>query len=152
MPRRVTLLAPAKINPWLAVGARRPDGYHEVDTCLCALELCDRLVIERTTTGRLELELSGPAATPDVPANRENLALRALERALALVRAREAVGERDGVALQLEKHVPSRAGLGGGSSDAAARGTCGRGRAASAQSRRRRACVRARPSSSPGGT
>jgi 4-diphosphocytidyl-2-C-methyl-D-erythritol kinase len=116
----VALLAPAKINPWLAVRAKRPDGYHEVDTCLCALSLCDRLVLERSDTGRLELELAGPAATPDVPADESNLAARALARALALLRAKRVVGERDGARLRLEKHVPSRAGLGGGSSDAAA--------------------------------
>ncbi len=120
MPRRVTMLAPAKINPWLAVLARRPDGYHEVDTCLCALELSDRLTLEPSVAGSIELELVGPAATSDVPADGQNLAMRALERALSLARARGAVGERDGVRLRLEKHVPSRAGLGGGSSDAAA--------------------------------
>ncbi len=115
----MTILAPAKINPWLAVLGRRPDGYHEVDTSLLALELHDRLCLERTTSGQIELDVHGPAASPDVPAGPANLAWRALEKALQGCRAR-GLDAREGIRLELEKRIPSQAGLGGGSADAAA--------------------------------
>ncbi len=113
-PTLVRLRAPAKVNLSLAVLGKRPDGYHEVDTRLCALELFDRLEMVRAPGSGVRLELSGPFASPDVPADASNLAARAAQAALDL-----APGS-DGLALRLEKHIPSGSGLGGGSSDAAA--------------------------------
>lgn len=117
---RVRVLAPAKVNPFLEVVGRRPDGYHEVDTLLCALALADRVTAERTHDGRIELEVAGPQASADVPRDPTNLAWRAAELVLAQGRARGALSAHDGVRIALEKNVPSGAGLGGGSSDAAA--------------------------------
>lgn len=110
----VRVRAPAKLNLWLDVLARRPDGFHELDTGLVALEWADELRLRRTAGSEVHFAVEGPAAAPDVPRDGSNLALR------ALVAVREALGDAGGVELVLEKHVPSRAGLGAGSADAAA--------------------------------
>jgi 4-diphosphocytidyl-2-C-methyl-D-erythritol kinase len=101
----------AKLNLYLHVTGRRPDGYHEIDSLIVFAGLGDRLRI--TLADGLELEVSGPFGA-SVPRDRENLALRAAER-LA-----EACRPQAGARIALEKHLPVAAGLGGGSSDAAA--------------------------------
>lgn len=112
--RRVRVHAPAKVNLWLDVLARRDDGYHELDTGLLALELGDVLELRELPAGAARVVLDGPFASPDVPTGERNLALRALHA------CRAALGVEAGFELRLTKNVPSRAGLGGGSSDAAA--------------------------------
>jgi 4-diphosphocytidyl-2-C-methyl-D-erythritol kinase len=107
-------LAPAKVNLWLDVLARRPDGYHELDTGLLALELADEVEARATDEPGVRLELAGPFASADVPSDERNLAWRAAAACL------EALGETRGVELRLTKNVPSQAGLGAGSADAAA--------------------------------
>lgn len=116
----VRALAPAKVNLTLQVLAKRPDGYHEIRSWMLALGLCDRVSVRATGSGRVEARVHGPAASADVPSDAENLAVRAAEALLDEARARGLVGPSTGLDLDLEKHVPSRAGLGGGSSDAAA--------------------------------
>ncbi len=116
----VRALAPAKVNLTLAVLARRPDGYHEIDSWMLALDLCDRVAVRATDSGVVRGALGGPAATADVPADTGNLAVRAAEALLADARERGLVDGRRGLDLELHKSIPSRAGLGGGSSDAAA--------------------------------
>jgi len=116
----VRAVAPAKVNLSLEVLGRRGDGYHEIRTSALAVDLCDALEARATRTGEVRLSLWGPAAGPDVPADPTNLVSRA---ALAVLEEGRARGELDrdaGVDLALEKRIPSRAGLGGGSSDAAA--------------------------------
>ena len=98
----------AKVNLTLAVGEKRPDGYHEVVSVMQRVSLHDTLTAERTASG-ISLTCSDPA----LPAGEENLAHRA-----ATLFFRE-TGITGGAALALEKSVPSQAGLGGGSSDAA---------------------------------
>lgn len=100
--------APAKLNLYLGVGARRPDGYHDVETILVALDLADSVTVEPAA----ELSL---VCEPDVgvPA-RENLAWR------AAVAFADAVGREPACAVRIEKRIPAGAGLGGGSADAAA--------------------------------
>lgn len=115
-------LAPAKINPTLVVLGKRADGYHEVDTTLVALDLCDEVTVSVAPDGarNLTVDVSGPAASDDVPRDTRNLAVR------ALVAAREALAPSHpwlssaSLSLSLVKRIPSQAGLGGGSSDAAA--------------------------------
>lgn len=114
----VRALAPAKVNPYLAVLRKREDGYHEVDTTLVALDWCDTLAVRTSDRPGIHLELAGPFASADVPRDGRNLVVRAAE--LALAAAREHGRAPRGLDLVLEKHVPSQAGLGGGSSDAAA--------------------------------
>ncbi|MCC6406898.1 MAG: 4-(cytidine 5'-diphospho)-2-C-methyl-D-erythritol kinase [Planctomycetes bacterium] len=114
----VRALAPAKINPFLAVLGTRADGYHELDTTLAAIDLCDVVAARASDAPGVTLALSGPAASADVPRDERNLVVRAALGALELANSL-GQGAR-GVELALEKHVPSQAGLGGGSSDAAA--------------------------------
>ena len=106
----VTVLAPAKINLTLDVGGRRPDGYHEVDTVMQTVDLCDRVTVERTDSGRIELCLPGS----DLPADERNTAYRA-----ARLFFEKAGFACPGVRLTVEKRIPMQAGLAGGSADAA---------------------------------
>jgi len=105
---RLQARCPAKVNLALRVVSRRPDGYHELDTVFQAVDLWDRLTIEAAEG--LQLRCSDPG----LPGGADNLVLRAAE----LLRQR--FGIRAGARLMLEKAIPSRAGMGGGSSDAAA--------------------------------
>jgi 4-diphosphocytidyl-2-C-methyl-D-erythritol kinase len=112
MVRIVTELAPAKINLYLRVTGRRPDGYHELDSLMLPLSLHDVLELElrdrRSTAVRLRCN------SPNLPADGRNLAVRA---ALAFMSEFKIEAE---VMIDLHKIIPAGAGLGGGSSDAAA--------------------------------
>lgn len=106
--RRLTLTASAKVNLALEVLGKRPDGYHELATVMQTVDLADRLTLEDAD------ELTLTTTSPEVPADGGNLALRA---AAAL---REVAKVDRGVRVRLDKRIPVAAGLGGGSSDAAA--------------------------------
>jgi 4-diphosphocytidyl-2-C-methyl-D-erythritol kinase len=106
--RRLELSAAAKVNLALEVLSRRPDGYHEITTVMQTVELSDRLVLEDASV--LEIRTSAPG----VPTDERNLAYRA---AAAL---RDAAGIERGARITLDKRIPVAAGLGGGSTDAAA--------------------------------
>jgi 4-diphosphocytidyl-2-C-methyl-D-erythritol kinase len=99
--RSVELPAHAKLNLYLEVLGRRPDGYHEIDSIAQEISLHDTVVVERARA--LSLEVEG-----DAPRDRTNLAWKAAE-ALGLP-----------ARIRLRKRIPAGAGLGGGSSDAAA--------------------------------
>ena len=104
----VRAAAHAKVNLLLRVLAREADGFHGIETLFCRISLADELTFERTASGvtlDTEAEL-GPAE--------RNLAVLAAEQVLA------ATGRRFGVRIALTKRIPVGAGLGGGSSDAAA--------------------------------
>jgi 4-diphosphocytidyl-2-C-methyl-D-erythritol kinase len=116
----VRVLAPAKVNPWLEVHGRRDDGYHELDTVMLAIDLCDVVVARAVDRPGVRIAVDGPFASADVPRDATNLAAAAAQRVLsASIDAGVAPRER-GLELRLTKNIPSRAGLGGGSSDAAA--------------------------------
>jgi 4-diphosphocytidyl-2-C-methyl-D-erythritol kinase len=119
-PTFVRARAPAKVNLRLEVLGRRGDGYHEVRTWMLALDLADEIVARPSSCGGVSLAVTGEQARADVPTGSENLAWRAAQLVLDEGRRRGLLGERDGLDLVLEKSIPSRAGLGGGSSDAAA--------------------------------
>jgi 4-diphosphocytidyl-2-C-methyl-D-erythritol kinase len=102
--------AHAKINLHLAVLGARPDGYHELRTVFQAISLRDTLEVERVRRPGVELEIAG-AALDAGPTNLVTRALAALTRELGLA---------GGWRVRLEKRIPMAAGLGGGSSDAAA--------------------------------
>jgi 4-diphosphocytidyl-2-C-methyl-D-erythritol kinase len=106
----------AKVNLDLRVGARLPDGYHPVETVLQTIDLGDELSVGPAPRGQVLLEVEGPEA---VPAGEDNLVLRAA-RALLEAAGRDGRRLRGGLRLHLSKRVPSGAGLGGGSGDAAA--------------------------------
>lgn len=110
-PADLLVRAPAKVNLVLRVGPVRPDGYHDIDSLLVPLDLCDRV---RVRVGRRP----GPVTCrvpgrPDLdgPANLAACAARGF---------RERFGVDRAVAIDIEKRIPVVAGLGGGSSDAAA--------------------------------
>ena len=107
----VTVRAPAKVNLALAVGPRRPDGYHDLATVFHALSLYEEVVA--TTAEDVVVTVEGPGADL-VPLDEDNLAVRAA-RALA---AYAGVDAR--VHLHLRKGVPVAGGMAGGSADAAA--------------------------------
>ena len=112
-------LAPAKLNLWLAIRGRRPDGFHELATLMLALDLADELTVRATTERRgTSLTLGGPVASPDIPLDGRNLVVRAAEAVRASLEERTGV-DAPGLELELVKRVPSQAGLGGGSADAA---------------------------------
>ncbi len=98
----------AKVNLTLAVGEKRPDGYHNVTSVMQRVTLHDTLTAEQTPAG-----VTLMCSDPSLPSGEENLAYRA-----ASLFFRE-TGITGGAALTLEKRIPSQAGLGGGSSDAA---------------------------------
>lgn len=106
--RRARVRAFAKLNLDLRVLAKRPDGYHELRTIFQTVSLADTLEIAFTPARNTTIELDDAAGIPD------NLVTRA---ARLLMDAMRATGR---VAMQLEKRIPMGAGLGGGSSDAAA--------------------------------
>ena len=106
--RRLVVDAAAKVNLTLEVLNRRPDGYHEISTVMHAVDLSDRLVLEEASVCELH------TSAPGVPTDERNLALRA-----ALMLRDQAKVDR-GVRITLEKRIPVAAGLGGGSTDAAA--------------------------------
>ncbi|MEE8267804.1 MAG: 4-(cytidine 5'-diphospho)-2-C-methyl-D-erythritol kinase [Gemmatimonadales bacterium] len=110
MSSTVTRSAPAKVNLFLRVLAREADGYHGIETLLCLTDLADSLQATTVDTAGVTIAVSGADTGPD----QKNLAVRAAEMVLA------ATGQPFGVSLTLSKHIPVRAGLGGGSSDAAA--------------------------------
>jgi 4-diphosphocytidyl-2-C-methyl-D-erythritol kinase len=109
---RVRVHAPAKINLTLRVLGVRLDGYHELRTTFQSLELHDTLTFTKIR-GSFEIECDDPQC----PTDRANLVWRAAE---ALWRARGRRGEVSGARVRIRKRIPMQAGLGGGSSDAAA--------------------------------
>ena len=106
---RVRIAAHAKLNLFLRVLAREHSGFHQIETAFALLELADDIVVTRTDAG-VSLSVTGP----DLGPVQDNLAVRAARLIL------ESTGAKFGVAITLTKHIPVRAGLGGGSSDGAA--------------------------------
>ena len=118
--RSIHVVAPAKINLALEVLRRRDDGYHDVATLLQAVSLCDDLwIAERTEPG---VGLRVLPRSLDVGPVAENLVTRAAERFLAEWPFVDVFESRPfpGVDIVLRKRIPAGAGMGGGSSDAAA--------------------------------
>jgi 4-diphosphocytidyl-2-C-methyl-D-erythritol kinase len=103
----ITIKVPAKINWFLEVLHKRPDGYHEIETVMQAIDLFDEISVQ-DQPGRLELTCNIDLGDP-----RENLAFRAAEL------LRHAHAPDRGARIDLKKVIPHGAGLGGGSSDAA---------------------------------
>ncbi len=109
-PNGRVLFPPAKVNLFLDVLGKRADGYHDIATLLVPVSLYDTLEIQPTGDGELKLECH-PDTTPSGPGNLVWKAAEALRRAFRVTA---------GAAMRLTKRIPHEAGLGGGSSDAAA--------------------------------
>ncbi|MBX7103770.1 MAG: 4-(cytidine 5'-diphospho)-2-C-methyl-D-erythritol kinase [Gemmataceae bacterium] len=104
----IVAIAPAKVNLFLELLARRPDGFHTLETLMVAVSLADRI------TAMPADELMLTCDDPTLPTGADNLVVRA---ATALARS---AGVEPRARLHLEKRIPAAAGLAGGSSDAAA--------------------------------
>jgi len=113
LPRSIVLKAPAKVNLYLAVGGLRPDGYHEIASCMQMVGLYDRLTF-RPHRADIRLTVKGSSLSADG----SNLVYRAAQTLRQA--ASEAGRQVGGAQITLEKNIPIAAGLGGGSSDAAA--------------------------------
>src|SRR5579872_6878360 len=100
--------APAKVNFFLEITGKRPDGYHELETVFQTISLADELTIDPAD------ELTLTCSDPTLPTDERNLVLR------AALRLQELLREPRGARIHMEKKTPMGAGLGGGSSDAAA--------------------------------
>jgi 4-diphosphocytidyl-2-C-methyl-D-erythritol kinase len=114
--------APAKLNLHLEILARRPDGFHEIETLMLSVSLYDTLHFSPRTDDRLTLAchwatglaVRHGSSLGDLPATESNIVYRAADL------LRLAAGLRRGADVRVVKRIPSEAGLGGASSDAAA--------------------------------
>src|SRR4029434_320209 len=104
------VFAPAKINLSLKIFSRREDGFHEIETFIVPISLCDEIKIDQ---GDAKKGIEFRCDDASVPDGEDNLAVRAAKTFL------EATKVKSGVAIELKKRIPHGAGLGGGSSDAA---------------------------------
>ena len=104
------LFAPAKINLHFKILRRRDDGFHEIETLMAPISLCDELTIEPNDS---EEGIAFSCDAPGLPASGGNLVVRAARRFFAEIH------ENPRVRIELGKKIPHGAGLGGGSSDAA---------------------------------
>lgn len=100
---------PAKINLWLEVVGKRPDGYHELWSLMLPIGVYDDVAVQVTEQPGIRVECDHP----DVPLDERNLAWRAAQAFL------DHTGASGGVSIQIGKSIPVGAGLGGGSADAA---------------------------------
>lgn len=105
--------APAKINLFLHITGRRADGYHLMQSVFVLLDLCDTLHIETRADGRISRADIGSSTQGSDPLPDNDLCVRAARLLQATT------GCTQGAHIQLEKRIPTQAGLGGGSSDAA---------------------------------
>ncbi len=112
--KQITVYAHAKINLALDVLNRRPNGYHSVRMVMQSLSLHDTLTLLKTDTPGISLSCTNPAQFPDVTWDENNLIYKAAKLWF------ETYPSSYGVHIVIEKHIPSAAGLAGGSSDAAA--------------------------------
>ncbi|MGE3803450.1 MAG: 4-(cytidine 5'-diphospho)-2-C-methyl-D-erythritol kinase [Gemmataceae bacterium] len=109
-PGALTVQAPAKLNLFLEVLGKRPDGYHEIATLMLAIGLYDQLEIEEDGSGQLTLTCD----QPQLSCGEDNLVMKAARL------LKERSGTARGARMHLTKRIPMAAGLAGGSSDAAA--------------------------------
>jgi len=104
------LPAPAKVNLHLRILGRRSDGFHDLETLIVPVSLADEISVERTTSGDITVRCDDP----EVPDGDGNLVVRAVQEFSLFT------GQECSVRIGIRKRIPLGAGLGGGSSDAAA--------------------------------
>lgn len=102
----------AKINLFLDVTGRRDDGFHDIITVMHSVSLCDE--IKLTAIPSSERHISVTSSDPNLPIDESNLVFKSAEKYMSYF------GINDDVEICIDKHIPIGAGLGGGSSDAAA--------------------------------
>jgi 4-diphosphocytidyl-2-C-methyl-D-erythritol kinase len=102
--------APAKLNLFLHILGRRPDGYHELQTAFQLIDLCDEIFLDARQDGQI-MRVEGPFEVPPF----DDLTVQAARR----LQKEQRSGRPLGVGIRLKKRIPLDSGLGGGSSDAA---------------------------------
>ncbi len=116
--KSIKLDAPAKINLFLEIVGKLPSGYHALNSVMQSITLCDSLTLTQcdTSSNELQPDITITCSDPSIPADRENLALRAAHAFF------EQTGFlcRQSLRIHIEKRIPVAAGLAGGSADAAA--------------------------------
>ncbi|WP_417381368.1 4-(cytidine 5'-diphospho)-2-C-methyl-D-erythritol kinase [Gimesia sp.] len=120
-PGALTVHAPAKLNLFLSIDDKRTDGFHEITSLMLSVGIYDTLVFTEEPSTEVELRVAeaNSLLTPRnkrqrIPGGEENLVVRAIRL------IQEQTGHRQGIRIELIKRIPAEAGLGGGSSDAAA--------------------------------
>jgi 4-diphosphocytidyl-2-C-methyl-D-erythritol kinase len=103
------VFAPAKINLSLKVLGKRRDGFHEIETLIAPISLCDEIEIAKGDSKQIEFQCDDPS----MPTSDDNLIVRAAKSFFATTKLKPAIW------IELKKKIPHGAGLGGGSSDAA---------------------------------
>ncbi|MGN0651055.1 MAG: 4-(cytidine 5'-diphospho)-2-C-methyl-D-erythritol kinase [Oscillospiraceae bacterium] len=113
MRRIIGIKAPAKVNLYLDITGRRGDGYHLLETIMQSVSLYDEVTVEYSDSGTGKITVECDRA--DIPSDERNIAYKAARLFL------ERSGERNAdISINIKKHIPSGAGMGGGSTDAAA--------------------------------
>ncbi len=107
---QIQVFAPAKVNLFLEIVSKRTDGYHDLESLMVQVSLWDTLVIEKAPDGELRLEID----IPGLDDGESNLIIKAARLLWS------ETGKNPGARIRLTKRIPMEAGLGGGSSDAAA--------------------------------
>ena len=107
---KIKVKAPAKINLSLDVLRRRPDGYHDVSMVMQTVSLYDYVTVETTDTKDIEIVCDYPG----VPCDEHNIAYKAAKSFFNYTKT-----ENPGIKITIEKHIPTQAGLAGGSADGA---------------------------------
>ncbi len=107
-----TVFAPGKLNLFFEVHGKRSDGFHEITSLACPIDLYDSLTFVPLNDDVLDFDCLGGGT--DVPTDDTNIVVRALNL------LKRETGSKQGAVVRLSKRIPSQAGLGGGSSDAAA--------------------------------
>jgi len=108
--RSLSIASPCKVNLHLSILHRRSDGFHEIKTLFHRVSLQDTIRLQRTPEPGIHVSVSDP----DIPAGPENLVWRAAELFF------KHHPQNGGIRVHIDKHIPAGAGLGGGSSNAAA--------------------------------
>jgi len=109
---KIVLKAPAKINLFLEITAKRPDGYHNLETVMQTISLCDELSVE--DLGAADTRIILECSSKELPVDEGNIVYRAAQA------LKKFYNINRGARIFLKKEIPTGAGLGGGSSDAAA--------------------------------
>src|SRR5688500_12100485 len=113
-PGTLRLTTGAKVNLFLRVVGRRPDGFHELESIFQGLDFGDRMEVESTEDGSIEIFMEAEAgSSPELPLPEENIV------AVAAQRLRELSGSTRGARIRILKRIPVAGGMGGGSSNAA---------------------------------
>ncbi len=106
--RKIKTDAPAKLNLFLEIVSKRPDGYHNIESVFSLINLKDEVIVKKNKSGLVDFKCSEKSLE-----NKKNLVWIAIEK------IREKYNIKDGVDVKVAKKIPQEAGLGGGSSDCA---------------------------------